>query len=194
MGICLIALLVCGWFFGWDALSPADSSHSATIATPPAKASLLAGPLGRPLPHPVATTRPASPPVCASNPPGVKAVVVSISRQSLWACEGPETVNTSRVTTGAEGATPTGTFHVQAKEGPQYLNGCDARGCWHQFVHVWIPFDGSYGFHDATWQTMPFGSPEYTVQGSHGCIHLPAAESQWLYSWISVGTTTTIQA
>ena len=123
----------------------------------------------------------------------MKALVVSITRQSLWACEGPETVNTSRVTTGAGGATPTGTFHIQAKEGPQYLNGCDARGCWHQFVHVWIPFDGAYGFHDATWQTMPFGSPDFTVQGSHGCVHLPAAESTWLYQWVSVGTTTTIE-
>jgi lipoprotein-anchoring transpeptidase ErfK/SrfK len=120
--------------------------------------------------------------------------VVSITRQTLWACDGTQSVNTSPVTTGAGSATPTGTFYIQAKEGPQYLNGCNDTGCWHDYVHVWIPFDGSYGFHDAPWQTMPFGSPDYMTEGSHGCVHLPAAESNWVFNWVAVGTAVTIEA
>jgi lipoprotein-anchoring transpeptidase ErfK/SrfK len=56
-------------------------------------------------------------------------------------------------------------------------------------VHYWIPFNGDFGFHDATWQTMPFGSPDYRTQGSHGCVHLPMPTVQWLYNWAQAGST-----
>ena len=25
------------------------------------------------------------------------------------------------------------------------------------YVEYWVPFNGDFGFHDASWQTMPFG-------------------------------------
>jgi lipoprotein-anchoring transpeptidase ErfK/SrfK len=56
-----------------------------------------------------------------------------------------------------------------------------------------MPFDGPYGFHDAPWQTFPFGSPDYATQGSHGCVHLPENEAAWVYNWAPVGTTVTIR-
>jgi len=60
-------------------------------------------------------------------------------------------------------------------------------------VHYWVPFNGSIGFHDATWQTIPFGSPLYQTSGSHGCVHLPTATMAWLYSWLKVGANVTVE-
>jgi lipoprotein-anchoring transpeptidase ErfK/SrfK len=41
---------------------------------------------------------------------------------------------------------------------------------------------------------MAYGSPGYTDNGSHGCVHLPAAAMAWLYAWAPVGTTVSIDA
>ena len=137
---------------------------------------------------------------CIGNPTGEKLLFVSLSQQALWACEGNTLVSYAPVTTGASAltnvhdATPTGTWRITSKTTNVYLSGCDANGCWHDFVHYWIPFDGAYGFHDAPWQAFPFGSPLYTTQGSHGCVHLPEAEATWLYGWAPIGTAVTIQA
>jgi lipoprotein-anchoring transpeptidase ErfK/SrfK len=138
--------------------------------------------------------------VCVANPAGQKLLVVSISKQQMWACAGTKVVSDSPVTTGAPAlsgvndATPTGTWHVVGETTNTYLNGCDASGCWHDFVHYWMPFDGAVGFHDASWQTFPFGSPDYLTGGSHGCVHLPESEMSWVYGWAAVGTTVTVDA
>jgi len=122
---------------------------------------------------------------CAGNPGTEKLLVVSISKQQLWACQGGQLVGASPVTTGAselanvDDATPTGTWHVQGKTTDVYLTGCNADGCWDDFVHYWMSFDGPYGFHDAPWQTVPFGSASYPTAGSHGCVHLPEQEMGW---------------
>jgi hypothetical protein len=135
---------------------------------------------------------------CAGNPPGSKLLVVSISRQQLSVCDGGQLVGASAVTTGrylapnVNHATPTGTWHIYAKMTDRFLSGCDANGCWHDFVHYWMPFDVNIGFHDAPWQTFPFGGPQYATQGSAGCVHVPEAEMSWVYAWAPVGTTVTV--
>lgn len=126
-------------------------------------------------------------------------IVVSIGKQHLWACNGSTQLYDTDVTTGAykidDDATPTGTWHIYAKETDRYLNGSDAHGSWHDYVKYWMPFNGDYGFHDATWQTFPFGDlKQYGTQGSHGCVHLPDEAAAWLYNWASVGTTVQVQA
>ena len=74
-----------------------------------------------------------------------------------------------------------------------HLVGHDANGSWDDAVAYWIPYIGStYGFHDASWQTFPFGSPLYTTQGSHGCVHLPTDTIAQIYAWAPVGTQVTI--
>jgi lipoprotein-anchoring transpeptidase ErfK/SrfK len=115
-------------------------------------------------------------------------VLVSISKQHVWMCQGRVQVNSTPATTGevANGdATPTGSWVVQGKQTDRYLDGPG----YHDYVHYWIPFNGDFGFHDATWQTMPFGSPGYVTQGSHGCVHLPLNEVAWLYQWAQAGST-----
>jgi|GEM_PF-1828094 len=132
------------------------------------------------------------PTVCSTNTKS-QLILVNITQQHLWACQGPEQVYDSAVTTGAYAIgdiTPTGTWHIYAKETDTHLIG----PTWNDFVNYWMPFYSDYGFHDAAWQTFPFGGPEYPTQGSHGCVHLPLAAMAWLYNWSRIGTTVTINA
>ena len=139
------------------------------------------------------------PPVnnCAANT-ATQAVIVSLSQQHLWVCAGQASVNDTAVTTGATAygdGTPTGSWAIYSKQTDRHLTGSDDRGSWDDFVNYWMPFNGDYGFHDATWQTFPFGDlTKYTTQGSHGCVHLPLDAMKWLYNWSSVGTAVNIEA
>jgi lipoprotein-anchoring transpeptidase ErfK/SrfK len=138
--------------------------------------------------------------VCRTNPAGRQLLEVSIAEQRVWACDGTTLASTSPVTTGAyalanvDEATPTGTWAIQGKSTDVHLTGCNLDGCWDDYVHYWLPFNGPFGFHDAPWQTFAFGSPKYALQGSHGCVHLPESEAAWVYRWAQVGTTVTITA
>jgi lipoprotein-anchoring transpeptidase ErfK/SrfK len=121
-------------------------------------------------------------------------VIVSISSQHAWICAGKRQVNQSAVTTGATtvgNGTPLGTWHVQAKQTDRMLTVLSGES-YH--VDYWLPYDGSYGFHDAVWQTFPFGSGLYRSGGSHGCVHFPLATMKWLYNWTQVGAAVTIKS
>jgi lipoprotein-anchoring transpeptidase ErfK/SrfK len=98
-------------------------------------------------------------------------------------------VQSTAVTTGASqragDATPRGTFAVQGLIRDTQLD--SSAGSYH--VHYWIPFRlGVWGFHDAPWQRIRFGSPRYVSRGSHGCVHLPLAAMRWLFHWVHYGT------
>jgi len=153
-------------------------------------------------PSPVAARAAAvSPPtVCAANPAGVQLLLVSIAKQRLWACRGQTVVKQSAVTTGmtvvrngVDDRTPTGSWTIKAKYRDIHLRGSDANGAWDDYVQYWLPFDGAVGFHDASWQTFPFGSQQYHTAGSHACVHLPTDVAAWVYGWAPVGTTVTIE-
>jgi hypothetical protein len=158
----------------------AGAGHSTAVAAPPR----------------VKTPPPS--PVCANNPAGVDHIYVNIAQQHLWACSGGFLFTDTAVTTGAykltnvHDATPTGTWRIYAKMRNVYLNGHDANGSWHDHVAYWVPFDGPYGFHDASWQTFPYGSSLYATKGSHGCVHVPVAVLAKIYSWAPIGTRVTI--
>lgn len=127
---------------------------------------------------------------CRGNSSAHK-VVVSIAAQHAWMCAHSSLVYSSAVTTGksASGhATPTGTFRVQGNVTDTTLNGSGYS------VHVayWIPFNGDIGFHDASWQTMKFGSADYPTQGSRGCVHMPLPTIAWLHKWVRVGKTVVV--
>ncbi len=138
--------------------------------------------------------------VCASLPTVAKRIIVSISLQHLWACAGTSLFLDTAVTTGASAltnvhdATPTGTMHVNGKVRNTVLAGRDVNGSWNDVVTYWMPFSGGDGFHDASWQTFPLGSPLYTTQGSHGCVHVALASLATLFDWTSVGTPVTIRS
>lgn len=157
--------------------SPRPATAAALRARPPAPVQLALSPDGSP---------------CTTNTLA-QFILVSIREQRIWMCQGATQVYSSLVTTGAINvgdATPLGTWHIQDKQVDRYLVGPGYR----DFVHYWMPFDGDFGFHDAPWQTMPYGAPGYTANGSHGCVHLPEAAMAWLYRWAPTGTTVTIAA
>lgn len=119
----------------------------------------------------------------------------------MWSCQGTVTVEQSAVTTGAtyvpngvDDRTPVGTWHVNEKFRDLHLKGSDANGSWNDYVQYWMPFDTAVGFHDASWQTFPFGSSSYKTLGSHGCVQLPTATAAWLYGWAPVGTKVVVEA
>ena len=143
-------------------------------------------------------TGPASP-ACVGTPVGVKHLYVSISSQSLSACYGPVLFVSTLVTTGASAltnvhdATPVGTWRIYAKIRNTVLVGHDANGSWRDPVAYWMPFWEGYGFHDASWQTFPYGSSLYTTKGSHGCVHVPVGVLGEIFNWAPVGTLVTIR-
>jgi lipoprotein-anchoring transpeptidase ErfK/SrfK len=117
-----------------------------------------------------------------------KLILVSLTQQHLWACQGHRQVDETPVTTGRTDngdQTPVGSWRVQAKQRNRYLVGPGYK----DYVKYWMPFNGDFGLHDAPWQTMAFGSPDYHTRGSHGCVHVPAKTMAWLYHWATVGGT-----
>ena len=129
---------------------------------------------------------------CGANPGG-KRIYVSISEQLARACVAHEQMLLTSVTTGASTygyGTPTGSWTVDAKVRDTTLYPA-AGGAYP--VQYWMPYVGNtYGFHDASWQTMPYGSALYRTEGSHGCVHVPLTAMAWLFNWAAVGTGVTV--
>ncbi len=158
-----------------------------------------------PAPTPAAPAAAAPAPTnnCAGNTLDEQ-IIVSVGQRHLWACDKSAQVYDSPVVTGisylAADLTPTGTYHVYAKETDQHLVGSDSTGSWNDFVYYWMPFlhnqYGNYGFHDATWRSpSDFGNiSANSLNASHGCVELPIATAKWLYDWSYVGTTVTIES
>ena len=109
----------------------------------------------------------------------------------MWLCRGGSTEVTSEVTTGSdEHPTPTGRWSVYAKQKDRWLAG---EGYSRQ-VDYWMPFFRGFGFHDSSWQRIPYGSDHFHEDGSHGCVHVPAATMKQLHHWARVGTTVRVVA
>ena len=176
-------------------------ADSAAASTPSARPSnsyvrLLTAPLRGPAEVPALesahkTTRSRSP--CGHNQ-ARQLVVVSISKQHLWGCSHHRVTISSPVTTGKSlpgDRTPRGSFAVEARVANTTLRPADG-GKVH--VNYWIPFrQNIWGFHDAPWQTMPFGSSRYRTEGSIGCVHVPINALRELYGWVDTGTTVRIR-
>jgi lipoprotein-anchoring transpeptidase ErfK/SrfK len=122
-------------------------------------------------------------------------VLVSVAKQHAWMCAGSRTVDSTAVTTGIVGqdtSTPIGTYQIQGRnmDTTLTLNTGAAYA-----VKYWIPFDAPlFGFHDSSWQNFPYGSARYRTEGSHGCAHLPLSAMKFLYDWVQIGATVTINA
>lgn len=189
----VIVILICAAGFAFHMIS-GHGPKPATVATTNHTT------------KPATTPKPANP--CAGNTLDQE-ILVSISKQHLWACNGTNSLYDSAVVTGMEqypaDLTPPGTYHIYSKQTDLYLNGHDSTGSWHDYVNYWMPFldnqYGAYGLHDATWRDpSEFGkvniNAPYTaaVIGSHGCVELPLATAKWLYNWASVGTTVQINS
>lgn len=184
VAVVVTAILVAGLFTGSD---PSSGTAVAAAVTSSAPAPTTGAPSA------TATTASADAVACAGNTGTRRLVMVSISSQRMWMCQGTRTISASPVTTGIDNPTdrtPTGTWNVVARDTDRFLVGPDYR------VHVnyFLPFFDDYGFHDSPWQTFPYGSQGYRTGGSRGCVHVPGPEMAALYRWAAVGTTVTVRA
>lgn len=178
-----------------QAPSAGTQAPSARTQAPPVRA------------HPAAPAAPARPVQAAPRPPArpkpnpcahnteAQNVLVSIPRQHAWFCARTHLVHESPMTSGAVDlpyrSTPTGVFHVQAKQADTTLTLLS--GAQYE-VRYWVTFDAPlFGFHDSSWQSFPYGSQRYRTEGSHGCVHLPLPAMAFLYRWAAVGATVTIR-
>lgn len=95
--------------------------------------------------------------------------------------------------------TKNGTFKVYAQLTSQNMGSCTASGAFRpggsfDYCTANVPyvsyFNGDQGFHGAYWHNN-FGNPSSNM--SHGCVNLPVADSQWVYSFLQVGSTVTVR-
>ncbi|MDY2625685.1 MAG: L,D-transpeptidase family protein [Coriobacteriales bacterium] len=121
-------------------------------------------------------------------------VEVSIPAQHVWYIVNGSVAFDSDVVTGlptAKRATCTGVYSILEKQSPSVLRGPqkpDGTYEWESPVNYWmrITWSGT-GLHDANWRSS-FGGTIYQSNGSHGCVNMPPAKAQELYSMLSVGT------
>lgn len=131
-----------------------------------------------------------------------KVVVVSISKQQLWAYQDGQLFLTSLVTTGMpQLPTPTGTFYIQMKEQNVTFYSPWPYGSPYYYSPEHINYamlfrSGGFYIHDAPWRetfgpgtNVPHTEPDgITATGSHGCVNMPTPAAGQLYAWITIGT------
>jgi len=127
-------------------------------------------------------------------------VVVSFQAQHLWAYQDSKVAMETLVTTGIRGVTDYGTdfgpMKVLYKEHPHTM-----KSPWPKSSPLWYPdtvvqwtafftWSGE-SIHDASWEADSLlgpGSQYNASTRSHGCIHVPFSDAQWVYNWAPVGT------
>ncbi|HET9098116.1 MAG TPA: L,D-transpeptidase [Candidatus Saccharimonadales bacterium] len=193
----LIIAVPAGYFFF-------QQNSSKTTNSPKSSSAASFAPLKT---KPAATKPVAAPPApvnyCQNNTLN-QLLLVSVSRRHLWACAGPQQVFDTPVVTGdtqyADTTTPPGSYQIYGKATDLTLTGSSSLGTWHDPVSYWMPFldnqYGAYGLHDATWRpASAFGNIDpSTTQASNGCVELPLASAKWIYDWVQIGATVTIQS
>ncbi|HTK07673.1 MAG TPA: L,D-transpeptidase [Ktedonobacteraceae bacterium] len=135
-----------------------------------------------------------------------KLIVVSLSRQWLYAYENGASVFNTAVMTGRDSLpTPTGTYSVFNKLHPTWFTSPWPQGSANWYPPTYINYAlewkaGGFFLHDASWHST-FGpgtnnwhhDPQFGWQaGSHGCIAMSYSAAQWLYNWAPIGTTVQI--
>lgn len=135
-----------------------------------------------------------------------KYIVVSLSKQWLYAYENGRLVFNAAVMTGRPALpTPTGTYHIFIKQSPTWFYSPWPYGSPYWYPPTYINYamefkEGGYYIHDATWHSV-FGpgtngwhyDPVFGWQwGTHGCVATTVPTAQWLYGWAPIGTTVQI--
>ncbi len=134
-------------------------------------------------------------------------VVVSISKQWLWAYQDGQPVLSTAVTTGMpQLPTPTGTFHIMMKESNVWFYSPWPVGSPYYYTPEYVQFamlflGGGFYLHSAAWRhafgpgtNVPHTDPDGTWEtGSHGCVNMPVTAAGALYGWIGIGATVIIE-
>ncbi len=132
-----------------------------------------------------------------------KLILVSISKEWLWAYQDGKLVYNTPVTTARPGlVTPVGTWHIFNHLHPTtfYSPWPPGSPYWYPPTHINYAMgfhSGGYFLHDASWRGKygpgttgwhydPIGG---WMWGTHGCINAPLKAIIWLYYWAPNGTT-----
>lgn len=120
-------------------------------------------------------------------------VEVDLARQRVYLIiNGKVLLDTPCVTGNVNNGwyTPQGVYSIKNRAKNVTLRGPkkDGKYEWESPVTFWMPFNGSIGLHDASWQTS-FGNPEgYLVTGSRGCVNLQYDAAEMIFNNVSIGT------
>ena len=134
-------------------------------------------------------------------------IVVSLTKQQLWAYDGNRLLLTTLVTTGNQALpTPTGLFHIVFGRSPFTFHSPWPKGSkfWYEDSKVnYALYFHDFGFyiHDAPWRVTfgpgsnaGVGTPGSNYTGTHGCINVPEDAMKQLYTWATPGTDVEIDA
>ena len=170
-----------------DALEAAAAEKAAAEKAAKKKTPTAAAPAKKAEPAPEAEPAPA----------GRTFVYIDIGSQRLYVLNGPvgtdvdacEVLFSTGIVSGSAGSadTPTGRYSIKSKQSGVTLRPSDGSLA---YVDYWMPFIGnSIGIHDATWRgEEEFGTDQYTISGSHGCVNLSHGAAATVWDLVSVGT------
>ncbi|MGH7904237.1 MAG: DUF5719 family protein [Candidatus Dormibacteraceae bacterium] len=125
-------------------------------------------------------------------------IVISLSRQHLWAYDHGRLLLQTDVTTGRPVLpTPAGDYHIFDKESPyQFISPWPVwspfyyNPAWVNYAMQFIP--GGYYLHDAPWRTW-YGPGSNFGDGTHGCVNIPLAPMTRLFLWARIGDEVVVQ-
>lgn len=137
-----------------------------------------------------------------------KLILISLSRQWLWAYENGAPVFSTPVTTARPGLiTPTGVFTIFSHLHPTVFYSPWPPGSPYYYPPTYINYamawlQGGFFLHDASWRSAygpgtndwhydPIDGWQY---GTHGCITANLQAIIWLYHWAPNGTTLEVDA
>ena len=143
------------------------------------------------------------PPAPAAKASTGKLILISLSRQWLWAYQDGAPVFSAPVTTARPGlVTPTGVFTIFSHLHPTVFYSPWPPGSPYYYPPTYINYamawlQGGFFLHDASWRSAygpgtndwhydPIDGWQY---GTHGCITAPLQAIIWLYHWAPNGTT-----
>ncbi|UJF15944.1 L,D-transpeptidase family protein [Jeotgalibaca sp. MA1X17-3] len=121
---------------------------------------------------------------------GSNYVEVDLQNQKIYVYKEGQKVFESVIVGGhPKTASPIGVFYAWNKVKDTTLIGYNPRrdADYETPVKYWIPIDWEgIGIHDASWQGS-FGSQEYLVNGSNGCINMPPEVMEQFFNLVEVG-------
>jgi lipoprotein-anchoring transpeptidase ErfK/SrfK len=152
----------------------------------------------KPAAAPAPAGAPTAPPVTVAA--AGKHIVISLSRQTLYAYTGDHLDLQTYVTTGNPALpTPTGSYSVMTKQSPFWFISPWPIGSPYYYAPSLSNFamlfrSGGYYIHDAPWRsaygpgTNGAGQPGTNYGGTHGCVNVPYNAMVALWNWTSIGT------
>ena len=128
-----------------------------------------------------------------------EAVLISFQDQHLWAYQHGSLALETPVTTGIRGVTDFGTdfgpMKLTHKNHPWTMHSPWPQGSPHWYKDTVVQYatfftDTGESIHDAAWEPDSLlgpGSQYNPATQSHGCVHVPGNDAQWMFNWAQPG-------